>query len=327
MVGGAALIVGGLIGFLFGVPRSAGSNSENNAEFQPNTNLEQISDWLTKVLVGVGLTQIATLPDQMGRLGAFLSPALGNSEGGVAFGVATTLYFSACGFFVAYIWARAVGPTVFADQRLQQLMTTSLDTADIQDEHALRLVDDQLSLAPGSTPASQRELTEAVVAASRSTREEIFTRAREHREAMWRERVDRMELCIPILEALVVADPDREFHQNRGQLGFALKDQVPPNYKRAEQQLTDAIAIRGDSSRGWLWYEFNRALCRASLSRPTEEVLNDLKTAARDPHLKEIILQDHGDAGWKYGPDRADGRNVVRAWADGKNIDLSVELA
>src|SRR5438552_4060746 len=73
MLAGACLLGGGLLGFLFGLPRTvqdvgqrnsttSGLPSEpQNVSYHANTNLEQISDWLTKILVGVGLTQIGQL--------------------------------------------------------------------------------------------------------------------------------------------------------------------------------------------------------------------------------------------------------------------------
>ena len=73
-----AAVLGGLIGFLFGIPRSlqtsgpvqdhasvdaATSTIERSsvAGYRSNTNLEQISDWLTKILVGVGLIQFPSI--------------------------------------------------------------------------------------------------------------------------------------------------------------------------------------------------------------------------------------------------------------------------
>ena len=76
LLAAASLSVGGLAGFLFGVPRSlqtpvlppVGGDGRSQkqadeiaARYATNTNLEQISDWLTKILVGVGLTQIGTI--------------------------------------------------------------------------------------------------------------------------------------------------------------------------------------------------------------------------------------------------------------------------
>lgn len=116
IVGGAAVVVGGLLGFLFGVPRSEavpssspdGNGNERRVavRYKPNTNLEQISDWLTKILVGVGLTQIGEAPALLGALADTLGPALGGGSAGGIFGAGSCLYFSTCGFLLGFLWTR-----------------------------------------------------------------------------------------------------------------------------------------------------------------------------------------------------------------------------
>jgi tetratricopeptide (TPR) repeat protein len=62
LVGSAGFAGGGFLGFLFGVPRVR--TSEGGAEkgvpsaVISNTNLEQLSDWLTKIVVGITLVQL-----------------------------------------------------------------------------------------------------------------------------------------------------------------------------------------------------------------------------------------------------------------------------
>jgi hypothetical protein len=89
--------IGGLLGFLFSVPRilakdspsptppvaapTAASPSTVSARtalkrerlLSSNTNLERISEWLTTMLVGVGLTQIGSLDRAFGQFSYFLS--------------------------------------------------------------------------------------------------------------------------------------------------------------------------------------------------------------------------------------------------------------
>jgi hypothetical protein len=62
----ASLAAAFLLGFLFGVPRapSDGGGTRTRA----STNLEQIADWLTKILVGVGIAQFDEIGDAFGRL-------------------------------------------------------------------------------------------------------------------------------------------------------------------------------------------------------------------------------------------------------------------
>src|SRR6267378_5479414 len=83
--------VGCLVGFLFGIPRTLQSDSlaptnvsgggKSNAQTSGyrqavNTNLEQISDWLTKILVGVGLTQLQQIPTKLTGLAAYFQSGL-----------------------------------------------------------------------------------------------------------------------------------------------------------------------------------------------------------------------------------------------------------
>jgi hypothetical protein len=109
LVTGAALVVGGLTGFLFGIPRtvqSAKADDDGNENYVSNTNLEQISDWLTKIIVGLGLTQINKIPDELNALGLQLAPVFGGSEVGWVASLATVLYFLINGFLFGYLWTR-----------------------------------------------------------------------------------------------------------------------------------------------------------------------------------------------------------------------------
>ena len=74
LVAGGAFLAGGLLGFLFGIPRSLAVQEgvADQGGYQPNTNLEQISDWLTKILVGVGLVQFTTFAGHVSDLVTFL---------------------------------------------------------------------------------------------------------------------------------------------------------------------------------------------------------------------------------------------------------------
>lgn len=73
-----------------------------------NTNFEQISDWLTKILVGVSLVQIGNLRPALGALGNNLKPMLGGSQAGAGIGVAICVAATVAGFLVAYMWTRVI---------------------------------------------------------------------------------------------------------------------------------------------------------------------------------------------------------------------------
>jgi len=113
LVAGAALAVGAAIGFLFAIPRAVqepaerrGALAQFETPYQVNTNLEQISDWLTKIVVGLGLVEITKIPAAFTSLAVFVATAFG--EPAVPPSVAGVIisYFAVGGFLVFYIWTR-----------------------------------------------------------------------------------------------------------------------------------------------------------------------------------------------------------------------------
>jgi hypothetical protein len=94
LVGAAAAMIGALIGFLFGIPRylqpqrprnarSSGTGESSEASsrdeappqvrsYGANTNLEDVSDWLTKLLIGLGLVEFDRLRDGLRALGEWV---------------------------------------------------------------------------------------------------------------------------------------------------------------------------------------------------------------------------------------------------------------
>ncbi|MEV7773121.1 hypothetical protein [Kitasatospora sp. NPDC086791] len=115
VVAGASAVLGGGLGFLFGVPRVRGGSDAPQGSYVPNTNLEQVSDWLTKVLLGVGLTQLGSLGERLHGLGTALAPVLGGGEAAVPFAAALVLYFLVFGFLTGWLVTRLALPQVLND--------------------------------------------------------------------------------------------------------------------------------------------------------------------------------------------------------------------
>ncbi|MEV5375583.1 tetratricopeptide repeat protein [Streptomyces nondiastaticus] len=121
IIAAAAYVIGVLFGFLFGLPRTVEESHEvTNVEagrirfseqgslpkYRTNTNLEQISDWLTKILVGVGLVELAKLPGVLHRLGLWIKPALGDASSSEPFGIGLFAYDLVTGFLAGYLLTR-----------------------------------------------------------------------------------------------------------------------------------------------------------------------------------------------------------------------------
>jgi hypothetical protein len=145
LVAGASLLLGGLLGFLFGIPRALQREQapqkpteperppENNGAtdarpaqppavgYLPNTNLEEISDWLTKILVGVGLTQLGEVPERFEATAVRVAAGFGASAAAVTFAGAAMLYFLICGFLFAFLWTRIHLPGVLRQADLSAI--------------------------------------------------------------------------------------------------------------------------------------------------------------------------------------------------------------
>ncbi|MFB9312059.1 response regulator [Nocardioides plantarum] len=95
-----------LFGLIFGVPRSRSDfRAEKSERFSSNSNLEDISDWLTKLLVGAGLVQIGRVPDAASALGNYLGAGL-NTQNPQAFALTAVTFGVGAGAVLSYLWTR-----------------------------------------------------------------------------------------------------------------------------------------------------------------------------------------------------------------------------
>lgn len=114
-----AFAVGGAFGFLFGVPRwtdvqvgkqdterkiEASQDGAAN-QLRPNTSLERITDWLTTIIVGLGLVHLKEMQAQMTDLGLWLTGAIErtgvtNATPGVVIVTGNAI----AGFLFFYLW-------------------------------------------------------------------------------------------------------------------------------------------------------------------------------------------------------------------------------
>lgn len=133
LLASASFLVGALLGFLFGIPgtlqsnatpapaapAAAGAGAETAEDDEPapaarvrepayrsNTSLEQISDWLTKILVGLSLTQWDELRDGFQKMVEYAAPAFGPSQFREVFVGGTIVLAAICGFFASYLPTR-----------------------------------------------------------------------------------------------------------------------------------------------------------------------------------------------------------------------------
>lgn len=98
MWAGATLLSGGVLGFLFGVPRD-----------QNKTPIEEISTWLTNIIVGASVAQLGTLRDLLLAAGYYIADCVGyctdcaKSTRAGAYGTGFLLYFGLTGLLGGYL--------------------------------------------------------------------------------------------------------------------------------------------------------------------------------------------------------------------------------
>ena len=135
----ASMAGGGLLGFLFGIPTSLQNTASPPATvdgqsgvggmtplYVGNTSLEQISDWLTKILVGVGLTQLSSIPTALNDLGTSLAGGLGNLPGAEVFAPLLVVFALLDGFFLSYLWTRLNLGSLLAQSDVNQRVATAV---------------------------------------------------------------------------------------------------------------------------------------------------------------------------------------------------------
>lgn len=111
MTGLAAFLTGCLAGFLFGIPRAVSTGAirqrTGTTEYSPSSNLAEVSDWLTKLLLGAGLVQLTHLGAPIASLidhvaGGLHGPA-GPSQAATVMAGAILFGYTAIGLLNSYV--------------------------------------------------------------------------------------------------------------------------------------------------------------------------------------------------------------------------------
>jgi len=196
LIGACAFSLGALLGFLFGIPQYfAGAESHaaaTRATYQPNTNLTQVSDWLTKIIIGVGLVQFGQLVETIGKLGDSLEPSLGGSEAGNAFGIALVVGYFVIGFLIGYLYTRLRLQWAFAsadrgafEQAVQDvaegIAEKKIEQQAKADAEVMKLVSKQLD--PSAEQPSEEQLRAALAGASPVAKEQVRIQAQGEKPA------------------------------------------------------------------------------------------------------------------------------------------------
>jgi len=200
---------------------------------------------------------------------------------------------------------------LYGDAQGRSLEITEATPQSQIDTIALALGNRFLSEVDARTAVDTGKLSNAVQRASELARHTIFLLAQQVRKNKWATDKLLMERAIPVLQALIAVDPHKHYYF--GQLAFALKDCIKPDWHAAKAYFDRAIDLLGDSGAGSLpWYDFNRAICSIKLDanftdgKPSnaasrKAIVQDLRTAQRGlGELGEILEQPWNVDGRKW---------------------------
>jgi CheY-like chemotaxis protein len=253
----AALVTGGIVGFIFGIPRllqdarpapapqsdTAGAAvtaelaTDHAAPYAGNTSLEQISDWLTKILVGVGLTQLANVPSGLNDMGTFLAPGLGGFTGANIFAIGIVVFAVLIGFFLSYLWTRLNLASLFVES----------------DARANIAAAEQRGIQRGEKQALEATTTAAAVGReARETRDATGAPGAIH--GLWVDdqpennasEMDSMEklLGVEFVNKRTTEEGLAELNANPGKYAFVITDMSRPGDRRAGYTLLDEMRAR-----------------------------------------------------------------------------------
>jgi hypothetical protein len=343
MAAGAALVSGGLLGFLFGVPHvregeaartqspgrddsadsePEGVTSDPRISYRPSTSLEQISDWLTKMIVGVGLVEVKVIPDKLKNLASFVAKGLGHNDEAQVFALTLIVFFSICGFVFGYLWARLYLKRWFDQADQIRALGKKLDQLEM-DARALTLVTRKLASGEYDAAGDPKLIEEAVRTASPNTRAQIFAQAESASENAGNTG-NRMKLktAISVFTGLIKCDQEQQYDRNHQELADALRRLNSRDLKEALKEITKAIDIRNTQGRDdWQYYEFLRARLRIiqdhhdNKDQPSDEAL--VKQILDDLHVASTDTTD--ETRW---PEWSQYPDVVN-WMNLNGIDVS----
>jgi len=289
-------IIGGFPGFLFAIPRAAtlAGTKEEMAGYKANTNLEQVSDWLTKALLGIGLVEVGQIRSGLDSAAHTLAPLLGGDA--IPAAVPLAIVLIASGLLIGFL---------FFYMATRTLMPLALTLAD-REEQNLR----KAELAAGGAgqalvqPDAGRRPSEDVQNAARDIRSlkltDLKTTAQKFgwaRAQFWaRDYIKAREGFLAVL----AEQPDH--HEARRDLGWTLVFLGRPDDAvlaigdavRIADEAGHANAVRDRIDQGWACLYLGNQVGFTRAIEILERVRRDVPDLMADPRLHTYLAAAYG---------------------------------
>jgi tetratricopeptide (TPR) repeat protein len=208
---------GALGGFLFGLPKT---QQQKGSEIQDNTNLEQVSDWLVKILIGAGLVQMIKVKDTLILAARSLAGCIPFNC--IPFAVFLIVYYSILGFLAVFLMTKIGLPQILKDafdnlkDEIRDEVETQVEETQAKFEKRLdykKVVDEAIAAmnTPTGDPARKSNLKQAEKRLDRIIEEDETYPYAPHVKAMILRRLGDLPAAIMTLKkAIEVRSPLRE---------------------------------------------------------------------------------------------------------------------
>jgi hypothetical protein len=210
----ASVAAGAAVGFLFGIPRVGRQDSTAkptqpnptatvtsttppdtqapankggaDTPLRPNTNLEEVSDWLTKIIVGLGLVHLKDLQGIVASTAANAAASISTKPVSSDVSIATALIvgFAIEGFFGGYIYTRLFLQGAFArsDSQLLGLARSDIELVLARAPAELPATGEQGSMPSPAQVKAATEIERLAASDPRAAIEKMEELAREYEQ-------------------------------------------------------------------------------------------------------------------------------------------------
>lgn len=126
----ASFISGFFLGNLFGIPKRINSQE---SDYNLSNNLIDISDWFTKIIIGLGLIEIKRIPGMLEGIGSYVQENTAGENSVKVVAICSVIYFGIFGLYFGYNYMRLLLSSQYkeADDTLLDTKKKELDKIDL----------------------------------------------------------------------------------------------------------------------------------------------------------------------------------------------------
>ncbi|MEW2920362.1 hypothetical protein AB1A65_02765 [Muricauda sp. ANG21] len=150
LIAASAFSIGGVLGFIFGLPVI--KNDNKDVAYEKNNSLKEIADWITKITIGITLVELKSIIGYFQDIVLDTSTYLGVGESGIIFSSTLLIEFFFIGFtsiyiftitdFVKYLIANEKKMSEIWEKKIDKVISKNTQIAKLPVNEILRINDE-----------------------------------------------------------------------------------------------------------------------------------------------------------------------------------------